>query len=77
MYLSRLHLEHFRNYRELDLCFSAPVTLVQGRNGQGKTNLLEAVYYLATSKSRHARMEREAVDRAAADGADPLRPHTG
>ena len=67
MYLSRLHLEHFRNYRELDLCFNAPVTLVQGRNGQGKTNLLEAVYYLATSKSRHARMEREAVDRAAAD----------
>lgn len=67
MYLSRLHLEHFRNYRELDLCFSAPVTLVQGRNGQGKTNLLEAVYYLATSKSRHARMEREAVDRAAVD----------
>ena len=65
MYLSRLHLEHFRNYRELDLCFSAPVTLVQGRNGQGKTNLLEAVYYLATSKSRHARTEREAVDRAA------------
>lgn len=67
MYLSRLHLEHFRNYRELDLCFSAPVTLVQGRNGQGKTNLLEAVYYLATSKSRHARTEREAVDRAAAE----------
>ena len=67
MYLSRLHLEHFRNYRELDLCFSAPVTLVQGRNGQGKTNLLEAVYYLATSKSRQVRTEREAVDRAAAE----------
>ena len=67
MYLSLLHLEHFRNYRELDLCFTAPVTLVQGRNGQGKTNLLEAIYYLATSKSRHARMEREAVDRAAAE----------
>lgn len=70
MYLSRLHLEHFRNYRELDLSFGAPVTLVQGRNGQGKTNLLEAVYYLATSKSRHARMEREAVDRAA--GEEPI-----
>lgn len=67
MFLSRLQLEHFRNYRELDLAFCAPVTLVQGRNGQGKTNLLEAVYYLATSKSRHVRTEREAVDRAAAD----------
>ena len=66
MFLSHLHLEHFRNYRELDLAFSAPVTLVQGRNGQGKTNLLEAVYYLATSKSCHARAEREVVDRDAA-----------
>ncbi len=65
MFLSHLHLEHFRNYRQLDLAFSAPVTLVQGRNGQGKTNLLEAVYYLATSKSRHARAEREVVDRDA------------
>ena len=67
MFLTQLHLEHFRNYRELDLTFGAPVTLVQGRNGQGKTNLLEAVYYLATSKSRHARAEREAVDRAATE----------
>ena len=67
MFLTRLQLEHFRNYKELDLAFTAPVTLVQGRNGQGKTNLLEAIYYLATSKSRHARTEREAVDRAAAD----------
>ncbi len=67
MFLSRLQLEHFRNYRELDLAFDAPVTLVQGRNGQGKTNLLEAVYYLATSKSRHARTEREVVDRAAVE----------
>ena len=67
MFLSRLQLEHFRNFRELDLAFDAPVTLVQGRNGQGKTNLLEAVYYLATSKSRHARTEREVVDRAAVE----------
>ena len=67
MFLTQLRLEHFRNYRELDLTFGAPVTLVQGRNGQGKTNLLEAVYYLATSKSRHARAEREAVDRAATE----------
>ncbi len=67
MFLSRLQLENFRNYGKLDLSFDAPVTLVQGRNGQGKTNLLEAVYYLATSKSRHARTEREVVNRAAAD----------
>ncbi len=72
MFLSRLQLEHFRNYGTLDLSFDAPVTLVQGRNGQGKTNLLEAVYYLATSKSRHARTEREVVNRAAADEPIPF-----
>jgi len=72
MFLSRLQLEHFRNYEKLDLSFDAPVTLVQGRNGQGKTNLLEAVYYLATSKSRHARTEREVVNRAAAEEPIPF-----
>ena len=72
MFLSRLQLEQFRNYGKLDLSFDAPVTLVQGRNGQGKTNLLEAVYYLATSKSRHARTEREVVNRAAADEPIPF-----
>ena len=66
MFLSHLHLEHFRNYKQLDLAFTASVTLVQGRNGQGKTNLLEAIYYLATSKSSHARAEREVVGRDAA-----------
>ncbi|MDE0068811.1 MAG: DNA replication/repair protein RecF [Caldilineaceae bacterium] len=72
MFLSRLQLEQFRNYKKLDLSFDAPVALVQGRNGQGKTNLLEAVYYLATSKSRHARTEREVVNRAAAEDAIPF-----
>lgn len=72
MLLSRLRLQHFRNYRALDLAFNAPVTLVQGRNGQGKTNLLEAVYYLATSKSRSARSEREVVDRTAAEEPIPF-----
>lgn len=72
MFLSRLQLEHFRNYKNLDLSFDAPVTLVQGRNGQGKTNLLEAVYYLATSKSSHARAEREVVGWDAADEPIPF-----
>ena len=72
MFLSRLQLQQFRNYGKLDLSFDAPVTLVQGRNGQGKTNLLEAVYYLATSKSCHARTEREVVNRAAAEEPIPF-----
>lgn len=61
MFLTHLDLAHFRNYRHLSLDFNAPLTLVQGQNAQGKTNLLEAIYYLATSKSSHARAEREVV----------------
>lgn len=61
MFLTHLNLTHFRNYQHLDLDFRAPLTLIQGRNAQGKSNLLDAIYYLATSKSSHARAEREVV----------------
>ncbi|GIK74163.1 MAG: DNA replication and repair protein RecF [Chloroflexota bacterium] len=61
MLLSRLSLTHFRNYRRLEIAFDAPLTLLQGRNAQGKTNLLEAIFMLATSKAVHASQEREIV----------------
>jgi DNA replication and repair protein RecF len=61
MRLHRLTLTHFRNYRHLDLAFEGPVTLLQGQNAQGKTNLLEAIFFLATSKPVHAQTEREVV----------------
>ena len=67
MLLSHLSLTHFRNYRHLELDFSQRLTLLQGRNAQGKTSLLEAIYFLATSKPIHASTEREVVDRAAQD----------
>lgn len=65
MYLSHLSLTHFRNYQRLELDFSRRLTLIQGQNAQGKTNLLEAVFFLATSKPVHAQSEREVVDWAA------------
>ncbi len=62
MYLSSLSLTNFRNYVRLELDFPGRLTLVQGGNAQGKTSLLEAVYYLATSKSPHADTDRELVN---------------
>ena len=73
MYLAHLSLAHFRNYRKLELDFDGPLTLLQGANAQGKTNLLEAIYFLATSKPVHALTEREVVDWQA--GAEPI-PYT-
>ncbi|MBX3284910.1 MAG: DNA replication/repair protein RecF [Actinobacteria bacterium] len=48
MHLRRLWLTDFRGYREADVTFDEGLTAVVGPNGQGKTNLLEAVGYLAT-----------------------------
>ncbi len=62
MRLTRLSLSNFRNYVRLDLDFSNPITVLQGGNAQGKTNLLEAIYYLATAGSPHARADRELIN---------------
>ncbi|MCY3911149.1 MAG: DNA replication/repair protein RecF [bacterium] len=51
MRLQRLWLTDFRNYSHLDLELPGGTSLFVGLNGEGKTNLLEAVYYLATTSS--------------------------
>ena len=42
---------NFRNFSECEILFAPGATLFRGRNGQGKTNLLEAVYYLSALRS--------------------------
>ena len=51
MRFTRLWLTDFRNYANLDLELPAGTSLLVGSNGEGKTNLLEAVFYLATMAS--------------------------
>jgi DNA replication and repair protein RecF len=67
MRLSHLSLHNFRNYVRLDLDLRPGVTLLLGDNAQGKTNLLEAIYYLATTRSPHAGADRELVNWLAVD----------
>ncbi|NPA93730.1 MAG: DNA replication/repair protein RecF [Chloroflexi bacterium] len=62
MRLKRLSLQNFRNYVRLDEDLPAGTIVLVGANAQGKTNLLEAVYYLATFASFHARHDRELVN---------------
>jgi len=59
--IRRLRLEYFRNVRELDLELAPGRTVLHGDNGQGKTNILEALFMLAAAKSVRARHEREIV----------------
>lgn len=51
MHLSHLRLRNFRNYTRLDAAFSPGFHLLLGDNAQGKTNILEAIYLLATMRS--------------------------
>ncbi|HVY69601.1 MAG TPA: DNA replication/repair protein RecF [Verrucomicrobiae bacterium] len=51
MHLARLRLRDFRNYPRLDVSFQPGFHLLLGDNAQGKTNILEAIYLLATLRS--------------------------
>lgn len=51
MTLDRLQLTNFKNYREADIGLCGNVNCFVGNNGAGKTNLLDAVYYLSFCKS--------------------------
>ncbi len=51
MYLSRLNLSNFKNYREIDVEFSPRINCFVGDNGVGKTNILDAIHYLSLTKS--------------------------
>jgi DNA replication and repair protein RecF len=61
MRLTNLKLEDFRNYSRLTIEPGSGLNIVVGRNAQGKSNLLEAVYILATSKSTRASKDTELV----------------
>lgn len=61
MVLKNLQLTDFRNYNSLKVEFTDNTTLLVGDNTQGKTNLLEAVFMIATSKSFRAENEDEVI----------------
>ncbi|BAY45841.1 DNA replication and repair protein RecF [Scytonema sp. HK-05] len=61
MYLKTLHLRQFRNYKEQQVDFTAPKTILVGNNAQGKSNLLEAVELLATLRSHRIARDRDLV----------------
>jgi DNA replication and repair protein RecF len=57
----RLSLRDFRSYEAAELRPGASLTVVAGRNGAGKTNLLEALYFACTGRSCRTANEREVV----------------
>jgi len=59
--LEKLELINFRNYKEIRVEFSPKVNVIWGDNGQGKTNLLEAIHILAFTKSMRTNRETDLI----------------
>jgi DNA replication and repair protein RecF len=61
MILSSLNLKNFRSHIDTNLNFSDKINFIIGGNGQGKTTILESIYYLCTTKSNCSKSDIEAV----------------
>ncbi|MDX1416714.1 MAG: DNA replication/repair protein RecF [Candidatus Promineifilaceae bacterium] len=62
MHVTHLSLSNYRNYGRLELTLPSGATLFHGNNAQGKTNLLEALYYLSTTRSPHASHDSQMIN---------------
>lgn len=62
MYLKKIKLVNFRNYKEQQIELSPNMNLFFGENAQGKTNILEAVFLCAIGKSFRAKKEKELIN---------------
>jgi len=62
MIIESLELKNYRNYGELHMDFSPGINLLYGDNAQGKTNILEAVYVGATTRSHRGSKDREVIE---------------
>lgn len=61
MYIESLALQNFRNYKSLDISFSDKINILYGDNAQGKTNILEAIYLSATTRSHKKSRDRDII----------------
>lgn len=61
MHLDRLTLHHFRNLDGLDVRPTPGLNLIAGPNGHGKSNLLEAVHFLALAHSSRTRKDKDLI----------------
>lgn len=61
MKINRLSLQNFRNFKQKRLEFEAKITVICGDNSTGKSNILEAIYLLATGKSFRAEKDEQMI----------------
>lgn len=61
MKINRLFIKDFRNYHNLDVSFYKKINVFYGQNAQGKSSLLEAIYYLSLLSSYRTNIENEMI----------------
>ena len=61
MKLTKLVLKNYRNYEDFEYRFSKNKTLIIGKNAQGKTNILEAIFYLCALDSARIKKDSELI----------------
>lgn len=61
MYLEHFSAQHFRNLQNVDVDFDPNVNIFIGKNAQGKTNLLEAIAFLALTRSHRTSNDRDLI----------------
>lgn len=61
MKINSINLQNFRNYNILNINFDNETNIIYGDNAQGKTNILEAIYVSATTKSHRGNKDREMI----------------
>lgn len=61
MNLKSIKIRNFRNYEKVDMNFKNGIHLIIGKNAQGKTNLLESIYYLSTTRSHRTNEDKDLI----------------
>ena len=61
MWLKNLSIKQFRNYRDVEVNFNPKLNVFVGRNAQGKTNLLESIYFLALTRSHRTKTDTNLI----------------
>ena len=61
MWIQKIALKNYRNYLNNELEFSPGLNVFIGKNAQGKTNFLEAIYFLSLTRSHRTRLDKELI----------------
>lgn len=61
MWIKEIKLKNYRNYKDISAQFSPALNVFIGKNAQGKTNFLEAIYFLSLTRSHRTRADKELI----------------